>query len=596
VVASRTLVYRKILGKSPCRTGAFLLPSHSSEEGSYRTLAETLAEISPPIDTIVADRLNTPANAMSASISLEANSSISRPAANPWLIAVTVSLAAFMEVLDIAIANVALPHIAGNLGASNDQSTWVLTSYLVANAIVLPITGWLVSLFGRKRFFMTCMGIFTVSSLLCGIAPSLGFLLLFRVLQGAGGGGLQPLAQAILADTFPPEKRGLAFSIYGITAVCAPAIGPTLGGWITDIASWRWIFLINLPVGLLTMALVYRLIQDPPSLVLRKRSEIKFDYFGFSLLALGVGALQIMLDKGQEDDWFGSYFIVTLSVIGGLCLAALIVHEWFHDDPIVDVRLFKNANFATANMMMFMVGAVSFATTVLMPQFLQTLMGYTAQSAGMVLSVSAILLLIELPLVGRLIGHFQARYLIAFGWISLAVGMYVSTQRIDLLISFSSATWLRIGQYLPMGFVFVPATTVAYIGIREDKSNAVAGLVNFTRNIGSSVGTSIITTLIVRRSQFHQATLVTSPGMESTRFQDAVNGLAPQLTRAGLSMHEAQRQALARIYATVQSQAAALAYIDAYWVLGIAAVAMFALSFVLKKNDPHAKRGSTPAH
>jgi DHA2 family multidrug resistance protein len=533
---------------------------------------------------------------MNASISLEANQSISRPAANPWLIAVTVSLAAFMEVLDIAIANVALPHIAGNLGASNDQSTWVLTSYLVANAIVLPITGWLVSLFGRKRFFMTCMGIFTVSSLLCGIAPSLGFLLLFRVLQGAGGGGLQPLAQAILADTFPPEKRGLAFSIYGITAVCAPAIGPTLGGWITDIASWRWIFLINLPVGLLTMALVYRLIQDPPSLVLRKRSEIKFDYFGFSLLALGVGALQIMLDKGQEDDWFGSYFIVTLAVIGGLCLAALIVHEWFHDDPIVDVRLFKNANFATANMMMFMVGAVSFATTVLMPQFLQTLMGYTAQSAGMVLSVSAILLLIELPLVGRLIGHFQARYLIAFGWISLAVGMYVSTQRIDLLISFSSATWLRIGQYLPMGFVFVPATTVAYIGIREDQSNAVAGLVNFTRNIGSSVGTSIITTLIVRRSQFHQATLVTSPGMESTRFQDAVNGLAPQLTRAGLSMHEAQRQALARIYATVQSQAAALAYIDAYWVLGIAAIAMFALSFVLKKNDPHAKRGSTPAH
>jgi DHA2 family multidrug resistance protein len=533
---------------------------------------------------------------MSASISFQANQTIFRPAANPWLIAVTVSLAAFMEVLDIAIANVALPHIAGNLGASNDQSTWVLTSYLVANAIVLPITGWLVSLFGRKRFFMTCMGIFTLSSLLCGIAPSLGFLLFFRVLQGAGGGGLQPLAQAILADTFPPEKRGLAFSIYGITAVCAPAIGPTLGGWITDIASWRWIFLINLPVGLLTMALVYRLIQDPPSLVLRKRSEIKFDYFGFSLLALGVGALQIMLDKGQEDDWFGSKFIITLAVIGGLCLIALIIHEWFHEDPIVDVRLFKNANFATANMMMFMVGAVSFAATVLMPQFLQTLMGYTAQSAGMVLSASAILLLIELPLVGRLIGHFQARYLIAFGWISLAVGMYVSTQRIDLLMSFSSATWLRIGQYLPMGFVFVPATTVAYIGIREDKSNAVAGLVNFTRNIGSSVGTSIITTLIVRRSQFHQATLVTSPRMHSSRFHDAINGLVPQLSRAGLSMHEAQRHALARVYVTVQSQAAALAYIDAYWVLGIAAVAMFALSFVLKKNDPHAKRGSAPAH
>ena len=533
---------------------------------------------------------------MSDAVSLGAEPAIWRPAANPWLIAVTVSMAAFMEVLDTAIANVALPHIAGNLGASNDQSTWVLTSYLVANAIVLPITGWLVSFFGRKRFFMTCMGIFTVSSLLCGIAPNLGFLLLFRVLQGAGGGGLQPMAQAILADTFPPSKRGLAFSIYGITAVCAPAIGPTLGGWLTDNTSWRWIFLINLPVGLLTLALVWRLIEDPPHMVRRKRSEIKLDYVGFSLLALGVGALQIMLDKGQEDDWFGSHFIMTLAVAAGICLTALIVYEWFHQDPIVDVRLFKNRNFATANMMMFMVGAISFATTVLMPQFLQTLMGYTAQSAGMVLSVSAILLLIELPLVGRLIGSFQSRYLIAFGWITLAIGMYVSTQRIDLLISFRSATLLRIGQYLPMGFVFVPATTAAYIGIRADKSNAVAGLVNFTRNIGSSVGTSIVTTMIVRRSQFHQSRLVARTNMGNLRFQNAINGLAQQLTHAGLSLHGAQRQALARIYASVQVQAAALAYIDTFWVLGIAAFVMFALSFVLKRNDPHAGRGNISAH
>src|ERR1700691_1588883 len=519
-----------------------------------------------------------------------------RPKANPWLIAVVVSLAAFMEVLDTAIANVALPHIAGNLGASNDQSTWVLTSYLVANAIVLPITGWLVSLFGRKRFFMTCMAIFTVSSLFCGIAPSLGFLLLFRVLQGAGGGGLQPMAQAILADTFPPEKRGLAFSIYGITAVCAPAIGPTLGGWITDNASWRWIFLINLPVGLLALALVYRLVQDPPYLARHKKAGIKLDYIGFSLLALGVGALQIMLDKGQEDDWFGSHFITTLALTAGICLTVLIVYEWFHKDPIIDVRLFKNKNFATANMMMFMVGAVSFATTVLMPQFLQTLMGYTAQSAGMVLSASALLLLIELPLVGRLIGRFQSRYLIAFGWLALALGMYISTQKIDLLISFSSATLLRIGQSLPMVFIFVPATTAAYIGISNDKSNAVAGLVNFTRNIGSSVGTSIVTTMIVRRSQFHQGTLVTRTSMGNTEFKGAMNGLVQQLTHAGLSQHGAQTQALARLYAAVQAQAAALAYIDTFWVLGIAAIIMFFLSFVLKKNDPRAKRGSVSAH
>src|SRR5271169_5382902 len=467
-----------------------------------------------------------------------------KPKFNPWLIGVVVAVAAFMEVLDTSIANVALPYIGGNLGASTDQSTWVLTSYLVSNAVVLPISGWLANVLGRKRFFMTCLAIFTVSSLLCRIAPSLGAIILFRILQGAGGGGLQPMAQAILADTFPPEQRGLAFALYGVTVIVAPTIGPTLGGWITDNYTWRWIFLINLPIGILALFLVYRLIEDPPWAKRKGGAASRIDYVGMSLLVLGVGALQIMLDKGQEDDWFGSHFITTLAIIAGICLAALIVYEWFHKDPIVDVRLFKNANFATANMMMFMVGAVSFATTVLMPQFLQTLMGYTAESAGMVLSASALLLLIELPLVGQLIGRFQLRYLIASGWIALAVGMYVSTQRIDLLISFSSATWLRIGQYLPMGFVFVPATTVAYIGIREDKSNAVAGLVNFTRNIGSSVGTSIITTLIVRRSQFHQATLVTSPRMQSSRLHDAVNGLVPQLSRAGLSMHEAQRQAL----------------------------------------------------
>src|ERR1700730_7485494 len=501
---------------------------------------------------------------MSDAVMVSADQAVWRPAVNPWIIAATVSLAAFMEVLETAIANVALPHIAGNLGASNDQSTWVLTSYLVANAIVLPITGWLVSLFGRKRFFITCMVIFTVSSLFCGIAPSLGSLLFFRVLQGAGGGGLQPMAQAILADTFSPEQRGLAFSIYGITAVCAPAIGPTLGGWLTDNASWRWIFLINLPVGLLAVALVYRLVQDPPYLIRRKRYEIKVDYVGFSLLALGVGALQIMLDKGQEDDWFGSHFITTLAITAAVCITGLIVYEWFHKDPIVDVRLFKIRNFATANVMMFMVGAGSFSTTVLMPQFLQTLMGYTAQAAGMVLSVSALLLLIELPIVGRLIGQFQSRYLIACGWIGLAIGMYVSTQQLDLLISFRSATVLRIGQYLPMGFIFVPATTAAYIGIREDKSNAVAGLVNFTRNIGSSVGTSIVTTMIVRRSQFHQAVLVANTHLGNPRFRVAMNGLVEQLTHAGLSLHEAQRQALARIYAAVQAQAAALAYIDTY--------------------------------
>jgi DHA2 family multidrug resistance protein len=513
-----------------------------------------------------------------------------RPKANPWLIAVVVSLAAFMEVLDTAIANVALPHIAGNLGASNDQSTWVLTSYLVANAIVLPISGWLVTIFGRKNFFMVCVAIFTVSSLLCGIAPSLPLLLVFRVMQGAGGGGLQPMVQAILADTFPPEKRGLAFSLYGITAVCAPAIGPTLGGWLTDSYSWRWIFFINLPVGIVTLFLVYKLVEDPPYLKRVAKGGIKLDYIGFALLALGVGALQIMLDKGQEDDWFGSHFIVTLAVITVVCLSALVIYEWFHKDPIVDVRLFQNRNFATANMMMFTVGAMAFATTVLMPQFLQTLMGYTAQSAGMVLSAAAVLLLVELPIVGRLTSKFQLRYLIASGWFLLTIGMFVSVKQFNQEMSFGHATWLRIVQYLPLGFVFVPATTAAYIGIKQEKSNAVAGLVNFTRNIGSSVGTSLVTTIIARRSQFHQVSLADHINQGNPQFQNALNGLTEQLARAGLSLHEAQRQALARLYAGLQAQAATLSYIDTYWILALGCAFMFFFSFLLVKNDPRPGR------
>jgi MFS transporter, DHA2 family, multidrug resistance protein len=509
------------------------------------------------------------------------------PRFNPWLIAVVVAMAAFMEVLDTSIANVALPYMAGNLGASNDESTWVLTSYLASNAIVLPISGWLAGTFGRKRFFMACLVIFTLSSLFCGMAPSLGVLLIFRVMQGAGGGGLQPMAQAILADTFPPQKRGLAFALYGITAVMAPTIGPTLGGWITFNFSWRWIFFINLPVGLLTVFLVFRLIEDPPYLSRLKGAGIKLDYIGIALLAIGVGALQILLDKGQEEDWFGSHFILTLTIVAVVCLFSLVVWEWFRKDPIVDVRLFKNFNYLSTNLMMFTLGILLFSSLVLMPQFLQTLLGYTAELAGFVLSAGAVVLLISLPIVGQLTTKVQARYIIAFGWLCLAIAMYYSTKRIDLLISFSSATWLRVAQVVGLGFLFVPITLVAYVGMPAEKNNAVAGMINFMRNIGSSVGTSLVTTLIARRSQFHQMTLVshTTPGHQS--FQSLINGLAQLLVRSGMSLHEAQIQAYARIYRAVQGQAATLAYIDAFWILAIGAAIMFFLSFLLRKNDPH---------
>lgn len=516
------------------------------------------------------------------------------PRANPWLIAFVVSLAAFMEVLDTSIANVALPHIAGNLGASSDESTWVLTSYLVSNAIILPISGWLVSLFGRKRFFLVCITLFTASSLLCGIAPTLGVLLAARVLQGVGGGGLQPMAQAILADTFPPEKRGLAFSVYGVTAVVAPSIGPTLGGWITDNYTWRWIFLMNLPIGIIAIFLVMTYVDDPPFLKRISLKESKIDYFGFGLLAVGVGFLQIVLDKGQEDDWFGSNFILTLTVVSIICLVSLIVWELTVKEPILDFRLFKNLNFANASVMMFMVGAGSFSTTVLMPQFLQSLLGYTAESAGMVLSAAAIILLIELPLVGQLTGKIQARYLMAFGWGALTIAMFYSTRRLDLEISFASATWLRIAQYIPMGFIFIPATMVAYLGIPQEKSNSVAGFINFVRNIGASVGTSAVTTILARREQFHQVMLSSRLSATNGLFRSSVASLTGRLRQSGVGQPELQ--AYSRLNATVEHQAATLSYIDTFWLLGVATGIMFFLSFLLRKNEPGRGRKPTLEH
>jgi MFS transporter, DHA2 family, multidrug resistance protein len=509
-----------------------------------------------------------------------------RPKYNPWLIAVVVALAAFMEVLDTSIANVALPYMAGSLGASNDQSTWVLTSYLVSNAIILPISGWLAGTLGRKRFFMACLGVFTVSSLLCGIAPSLGLLLLCRVLQGAGGGGLQPMAQAILADTFPPQQRGLAFALYGITAIMAPTIGPTLGGWITFNYSWRWIFFINIPVGIATWFLVRRFVEDPPYLGRLKSAGLKLDYIGIALLTLGIGSLQILLDKGQEDDWFGSHFITTLVIMAIVCLVSLVIWEWFQKAPIIDVRMFKSFNFASANLMMFTLGILLFSSLVLMPQFLQTLLGYTSELAGLALSAGGLVLLFEMPIMGQLTTKLQARYLIAFGWLALSIAMYYSTKRIDLLISFNAAVLLRIAQVIGLGFLFVPISLVAYIGIAPEKNNSVAGIVNFMRNIGSSVGTSMVTTLIARRSQFHQARLVQYARIDNPNFQNSANGLAQQLAHSGLSAYDAQIQAYARIYQSVQAQAASLAYIDTFMVLAVGAGIMFFLTFALKKNDP----------
>ncbi len=508
-----------------------------------------------------------------------------RPSANPWMIAVVVAMAAFMEVLDTSIANVALPYMAGSLGASNDESTWVLTSYLVSNAIVLPISGWFASVLGRKRFFMMCLVVFTLSSLLCGIAPSLGAIILFRVLQGAGGGGLQPMAQAILADVIPPQQRGLAFALYGITAIMAPTIGPTLGGWITDSYSWRWIFFINLPVGILALLLVFRLVEDPPW-ARRAAGGVKIDYIGVALLTLGVGALQVMLDKGQEEDWFGSHFILTLAVVAGIGLVSLVIWEWLHREPIVDVRLFRNLNFLGANAMMFILGIILFSSLVMMPLFLQTLMGYTAESAGIVLSGGGLLLLFLMPIVGTLASRVQARYIIAFGWLALAAAMYYSTQNLDLDISFGTASLLRMVQVFGLGFLFVPINLVAYVGMPAEKSNSVAGLVNFMRNIGSSIGTSMVTTLIARRAQVHQVYLAAHLTAGHQTLTRAAGGLGARLAVSGLDVSRAANQAYGRLYRALIGQATTLAYLDTYWVLAVGAGIMFLLSFRLRRNDP----------
>ena len=512
------------------------------------------------------------------------------PSFNPWLIAVVVAMAAFMEVLDTSIANVALPYMAGNLGASNDESTWVLTSYLVSNAVVLPISGWFASVLGRKRFFMTCLVIFTISSLLCGIAPSLGAIILFRVLQGVGGGGLQPMAQAILADTFPPEKRGLAFALYGVTVIVAPTIGPTLGGWITDNYSWRWIFFINLPVGILALFLVWRLVEDPPWAERAVEALKRIDYIGISLLALGVGALQILLDKGQEDDWFGSRFIVTLVVLAAGGLISLVIWELFQKYPIIDVRLYKTWNFIGANAMIFFLGVVLFSSLVMIPQYLQTLMGYTAESAGLVLSGGALVLLFMMPMVGVLSGKVQARYLAAMGWGLLAIGLFYSSRQLDLDISFKAASIVRVEQVVGLGFLFVPINLISYVGVAPEKSSSVAGLVNFMRNIGSSVGTSMVTTLIARRSQVHQNYLVANEVTGGFSFPRALTGVTRRLIDAGADPVKATRQAEGILYRQMSAQAATLAYLDTFLLLSAAALIMFVLCFWLRKNQPGSGR------
>ncbi len=509
-----------------------------------------------------------------------------RPKFNPWLIALTVTLASFMEVLDTSIANVALPHIAGGMSASEDEATWVLTSYLVSNAIVLPLSGWLSLLMGRKRFYMACVAVFTLSSFLCGIAPTLGFLVFFRVLQGIGGGGLQPSEQAILADTFLPQQRGMAFAIYGIAVVTAPAIGPTLGGWITDNSSWRWIFFINIPVGIVSLILTSFMVQDPPYFekerAEKRKTKLRVDYWGIIFIALGLGFLQIVLDKGERDDWFGSGFIRTCSLIAVAGLVLAVYWELKERDPVVDLSLLKDRNFGVSAFLMFMVGVILLGSTVLIPQYLQLVMGYSATEAGLAISPGGLLVMGMLPFVGLLLSKVEARWLIGVGLAITSFGLIHMTN-FDIYMNFRYAVIARCYQAAGLAFLFVPINTAAYAFVPRNKNNAASGLINLARNVGGSLGISLVTTILARRAQFHQSRLTEQVTLLNPRFNQALTSASHVFGPPNAPVGNGPYALLMRI---LERQADTLSYIDCFWLLGITFALMLPLVFVMKKMKP----------
>ena len=503
------------------------------------------------------------------------------PRYNPWAIALTVTLATFMEVLDTSIANVALPHIAGSLGASQDEATWVLTSYLVSSAIVLPISGWISNRIGRKRFYMTCVALFTVCSLLCGIAPTLPFLIIARILQGVGGGGLAPSEQAILADTFPIAKRGQAFAVYGMAVVVAPAIGPTLGGWITDNFNWHWIFFINLPIGILSLWLSNKMVEDPPQIKARKREKSPVDFLGLALVASGVGCLEFFLDKGQEKDWFSDPTITMVAVLASVLLISFVFWEWHHPDPIVDLKLLRNRNFGTAVFLQLILGMVLFGSTVLIPQYLQNLLGYSAERAGMVLSPGGFMLMFMMIVAGRSLGKIDPRLMVCLGYIATAIGLYNLT-RLSLDTSFGTVTLWRALQVIGLPFVFIPISTLNYVGVPRSKSNQISSLSNFARNLGGSAGTALLTTFLARTTQTHQTQLAANVVPGSVPYQNYIGGVSTILRSNGMGAAQATQVAIGMAYRQMLRQASMLSYKNAFALLSATILCLAPLPFIMR--------------
>jgi DHA2 family multidrug resistance protein len=508
---------------------------------------------------------------------------------NPWLVAFIVSMATFMEVMDTSIANVALRHIAGSVGADQSESTWVLTSYLVSNAIVVPISGWLSSVVGRKRFYMACVALFTLSSFACGLSFSLGMLLTCRILQGIGGGGLAPSEQAILADTFPAEKRGMAFAAYGVAVVVAPALGPALGGWITDTYSWRWIFFINIPVGIASILMTWFLVPESASAQKEHeratRSGIKVDYIGFALVVIGLGSLQVVLDKGQEDDWFGSSFITTFAISSAFGIIGGIFWELFGTkNPIVDLPLLKNRSFLFTTFMMFVTLFILQSTTQLLPQFVQQILPYDATHAGLILMPGGLILMALMPVAGFSVKKIQPKYLIAFGFLLMAAAMY-HLSGIDPGESFHGLAVARIFQAGGFAFLFVPIQTLAYSNLPKEKSNNASALINLMRNLGGSVGISMATTLLARRSQVHQDRLVSTITPTSLPAHEYLRHLASHFESFGIDSASAMQKAVSSVGRTIGTQAAVLSYLDIFVVLMYGCLVAVVLTIFLKKID-----------